>query len=618
MKQFFVVFFANLMALLVILMIPVLLGIILIASASMNPNFSSGIQVPDGAVLVFDLSLNLTDSPEHDTESDPLKNAFSSSQAESICLHHVIVAIRHAAKDSRIKALYLQGALQPQDFGTGYSNLMELRTAIQEFKDSGKTVISYMEAPTSKDYFLNCIANKVYLNPYGELETPGIASEKMYFFDLFVKYGIQVQVTRVGKYKSAVEPFILDKMSVADREETHRLISDIWGDYITTVCASRPGKNITPDSLQTLIDTEGFIEADKALSSGLVDALKYRGDVIKELAEMAKPDSTDESSFKQIALRDYYAATKPVSTKDSKIAVLYLEGEIVDGEGAASSIGGDRFAAYLRYLAAEKSVKAVVLRVNSPGGSAFASEVIQHEIIELRKSGKPVIVSMGNYAASGGYWVSAFSDCIYAEPNTITGSIGVFGMFFNVKGLADKLGVTTDTEKVGNFADFDTIYRPKTDQELNLAQLQVNDLYHKFVLKVSKGRKIDEAKVEEIAQGRVWTGKAALEIGLVDKMGGLDDAIQDAADRAQVSKGSYTVMEYPRTLKLAEKLAMALAGYKEPVMSVDPTISIPATSVDANPLFKATDALRSQLSSLRNYNDPMGLYARLPLGFELK
>jgi protease-4 len=302
------------------------------------------------------------------------------------------------------------------------------------------------------------------------------------------------------------------------------------------------------------------------------------------------------------------------------VAVLYLEGEIVDGEGSASNIGGERFATYLRYLASDKSVKALVVRVNSPGGSAFASEVIQHEISALRKTGRPVVISMGNYAASGGYWVTTSSDYIYAEPTTITGSIGVFGLFFNVQGLADTVGITTDTEKIGNYSDFDTVFRPKSDPELKIAQDQVNDIYGKFVDRVAKSRKMDPAVVEQNAQGRVWTGKDALDIHLVDKMGGLDDAIADAAKRAELSSGSYSIAEYPRPLKLAEKLILALQGFKEPVMTVDPFANILSTQTvrKGNPLVKATDDFRKQISSLNNFNDPMGFYARLPMGMELK
>lgn len=623
MKQFFVVFFANLLAILVVLSVPATLVTILVISALLDPDTASSdsVTITDGTVLVFDMDVNLVDSPEHDTEDDPLKSAIhGSSEVESIPLRHVILAIRHAADDSRIKALYMQGSLEPQEFGTGYSNLLELRNAILDFKARGKKVYAYLESATAKDYFVACCADKVYLNAYGELDTPGLASVKSYYLDAFQKLGVQVQVTKVGKYKSAVEPFIRDKMSDEDREETTALLSDLWDKFKETVVKSRSSvKAMTADSLQQLIDTEGYIPAQKALDMGLVDEFMYRGEVIKMLSSAYPSEATDTSPFKQVTVRDYYNTTKSTNIKASKVAILYLEGEIVDGDGSESNIGGDRFARYVRYLAAESSIKAVVLRVNSPGGSAFASEVLQHEIRQLKKE-KPVIVSMGNYAASGGYWISAYSDKIYAEPNTITGSIGVFGMFFNVKGLADMVGVTTDTVKVGNFADFETVFRPKTDQEISLAQERVDYLYKEFKRKVSEGRGISVDDVETIAQGRVWSGERAKDKKLVNELGGLDDAIAAAVDAARLKDGTYSVVEYPRTVKLSEKIALLLQGYKEPVMESQSLAQIMGwhDMASGNPVLRQLSQVESQLESLKNFNDPAGMYARMPLQTNLR
>jgi protease-4 len=293
---------------------------------------------------------------------------------------------------------------------------------------------------------------------------------------------------------------------------------------------------------------------------------------------------------------------------DNVVAVLYLEGEIVDGWGELTNIGGDRFAAELRELRKDDDVKVVVLRVNSPGGSAFASEVIQHEIIAL-KAKKPVIISMGNYAASGGYWVSTYGDRIFAEPNTLTGSIGVFGMFVDAQKLMNNIGITFDTAKTGNYADFETQTRPKTDQELALAQARVDDLYGKFLDKVSDSRHIprDGANgIDTIAQGRVWAGTEALNLRLVDEIGGLEDAIKYAANKAKLGT-RYHVKEYPEQMSFAESLAQIFNHQEEPVMQAK-----------ADPLTQQYLKLRSDLKVFQEFNDPMGAYARMPLGWEIK
>ena len=472
MKQFFITFFANLAALLFVFGGPVLLFLILmVASFSTSAKGKRMVSIERGSILVFDLSMNVTDSPEHATSTNPLSDAFGGDKVPSVTLRHLTTALQKAAKDDRIKGLFLQGSFEPADFGTGYACLKEVREAIIDFKKSGKQVYAYLEAPTTRDYYVASAASVITMNPYGEMEMPGLAAVKTYYKGAMDKYGVDVQVTRVGKYKSAVEPFILTKMSDADREETQKLIDDLWGDFVTAVTDSR---HIDPAAFQQLVDTDGYILPEHAKSAGLVDKLAYFGDVLNDLGKVAPAKdyySKVPLPFQQVAIGDYINTEKTPRLLgerggDSVVAVLYLEGEIVDGWGDLTNIGGDRFSAELRELNKDDEVKAVVLRVNSPGGSAYASEEIQREIIAL-KAKKPVIVSMGNYAASGGYWVSTYGDRIFAEPNTLTGSIGVFGMVSSdVQKLFNDFGVTFDTAKTGNYADFETIYRPKTDQEL--------------------------------------------------------------------------------------------------------------------------------------------------------
>jgi protease-4 len=610
MKQFFISFFANVAALLLVFGGPLLLLLILIVASI---SFSSKAQhlafIERGSILVFDMSLNVTDSPEHATSTSAIDQAFSNDNSKSVTMRTLITALEKAGKDDRIKALLLKGSFTPADYGTGYACLHELRDAIIAFRKTGKKVYAYLESPSTRDYYVASTASVIYLNPYGDMETPGLASIKTYYKQLFDKYGIDVQVTRVGKYKSAVEPYILDKMSEADREETSKLLGDLWGDFLSAVSDSR---GIDPSQLQQLIDTDGFILPEHALSAHLVDKLSYFGDVLDDLGKVAPSSSFADIPlpFKQVAIGDYVSQSTPKlvgeRSNSNVIAVLYLEGEIVDGWGDTTNIGGDRFAAELRQLRRDDKVKAVVLRVNSPGGSAYASEVLQREILAL-KDKKPVIVSMGNYAASGGYWISTFGDRIFADTNTLTGSIGVFGMFFDIQKLASTYGVTFDVAKTQKYADFDTITRPKTPEEIALAQARVDDLYGKFVDKVSRGRNIPNAQVQQIAQGRVWSGAEALNLHLVDEIGGLQKAINYAVDKAKLGT-NYELREVPHQLGLSETLAVLLNNQEAPLEK------------EAKPdlLTQQFLKMKGDLKTLQEFNDPLGMYARLPLGFEVR
>ena len=609
MKQFFITFFANLAALLFVFGGPLLLFMILmVASFSASSKGKHLISIERGSILVFDLSVNVNDSPEHATPTSPF-DALNGDNGKNVTLHRLITALNKAAKDDRIKGLFLTGSFQPADFGTGYACLKELREAIVDFKKTGKKVYAYLESPATRDYYIASAASVIYMNPYGEMQMPGLAVIKTYYKGGLDKYGIDVQVTRVGKYKSAVEPFILNKMSDADREETQKLLDDLWGDFVSTVAESR---KIDPAVLQQLVDTEGYILPESALKAKLVDRLAYFGDVLDDLGKVA-PSSAYALlplPFKQISINDYVNAGRTPHLigelhSDNIVAVLYLEGEIVDGQGELTNIGGDRFAAELRQLRKNDEVKAVVLRVNSPGGSAYASEVIQREIIKL-KAKKPVIISMGNYAASGGYWVSTYGDRIFAEPNTLTGSIGVFGLFMNVQKLGNSLGVTWDSAKTGAYADFETISRPKTDQELKLAQARVDDLYAKFLDKVSTSRGIPVEALQLIAQGRVWSGSEAFNLKLVDEIGGLEKAIGYAANKAKLGQ-RYKVKEYPQQVSFAETLALLLSNQESPV-----------SKAKIDPLTEQFLKLKSDFKTFREFNDPMGAYARMPLGWEIK
>ncbi len=624
MKQFFITFFANLAALLFVFGGPMLLLLILIAASfSSSLKNKHTVTLQRGTILVMDLSMNVSDSPEHASDNSPFNGALGGDDTRSMTLRSLLSALKKAARDSRIKALFIVGSFEPTDFGTGYAALKELREAILDFENTGdhKQVYAYLEAPSTRDLYVASAANTVYLNPYGEIEAPGLAVVKTYYKDGLDKFGIDVQVTRHGKYKSAVEPFILDKMSPEDREETQKLIDDLWGEIVTTVADTR---KMDPAVLQQLVDTDGYIQPQHALDAHLVDKLSYFGDVLNDLGKIAPASDYAKIPlpFQQIAIGDYINASRTPRLLgerggDNQVAVLYLEGEIVDGWGDTTNIGGDRFAAELRQLRKDNDVKAVVLRVNSPGGSAFASEEIQHEVIALKAAKKPVIVSMGAYAASGGYWVSTYGDRIFAEPNTITGSIGVFGMFFDAQKLFTNVGITFDTAKTGAYADFETISRPKTDAEMALAQARVEDLYGKFLDKVSNSRGIDRTKLDEIAQGRVWTGKDALDLKLVDEIGGLNKAIAYAVQSAKLS--DYYVKEYPEKVTFADTLEQLLSNQEEPVSQIKPDLRLnPAALIKPDVLTQQYLKAEGELKTLQEFNDPMGMYARMPLGWDIK
>lgn len=555
-----------------------------------------------GSYLVFNLDANITDAPPRVDFS-----AFTGNdRPETLQLRTVTRALRAAAVDDRVAGVLMTGSLAPNGYGSGYAALKEVRAALEDFKAAGKPVKAYLTFADKKDYYLASVANDLVLDPYGIILLPGLASEPMFYAGAFEKFGIGIQVTRVGKYKSYVEPFTRKDMSPENREQVQKLLDDVWGSLVADIAQSR---GITPAALQATVDAEGLIRADTAKTAKLVDRIAYRDEVIDDLkAKTGRKGAKD--TFKQISLSNY-ARIAPdradhnrkgvMPVRGSNIALVYAEGAIVDGEGEVGDIGGVKFARELRLLRQNDSIKAIVLRVNSPGGSATASEAIQREIRLARKV-KPVIVSMGSYAASGGYWISAYGDRIFAEPTTITGSIGVFGIQFDVQKLANNLGFTFDSVKTGKFADALTISRPKTDEELAVFQRMVDWIYGEFVGKVADARHLKVDFVREIAQGRVWSGTEAKKLGLVDEIGGLDAAIKYAAGKVGLGS-NYKLVEYPRKKEFSEAIA-------EMIERVSPH----STHAQATGLVgEITQRLETELGVLRTFNDPQGIYTRLPL-----
>lgn len=583
-------------------------GLLLLLFAAANSK-DPGPIVKDKSVVVFDLSMNITD--REPSAGEVLQQTFSGVEEERMTLRKVIDTLEKARRDRRIVAIYLDGTRTSATNSAGFASLKEIRKALSEFRASGKKIIAYSADWGKKEYYLSSIADTVIVNPLGLVEINGLSSQPMFLAGALQKYGIGVQIVRVGKFKGAVEPFILNKLSPENREQTQKLLNDVWGEWRDTVGTSR---KINPQKLQAIADNQSLLEATAAKANGLVDQVGYTDEVVTKLKELTNSDK-DEKTFSQINLRKY--AEVPGDSlglersSRNKIAVVYAEGEIVDGKGDDEQVGGDRFAKIFNRIRQDKNVKAVVLRINSPGGSASAAEVMQREV-RLTRQVKPVIVSMGDVAASGGYWIASDSNRIFAEPNTITGSIGVFGVLFNGQKLANDHGITWDSVKTARYADAQTVARPRSPQELAIYQRSVNRIYNLFLNKVAQGRKLPEQKVAEIAQGRVWSGVAAKQIGLVDEIGGLGAAIDYAAKQAKLDK-DWQLQEYPKESTLGQRL---FGGAVEDISTV---LGFDKGQIkSSNPLTTEFIKIQQELAILQNMNDPQGVYARLPFNLKIE
>lgn len=493
--------------------------------------------VKKNSVMILDLNGTLVER----MQEDPLGilSQLFNDDSNTYGLDDILSSIKKAKENKDIKGIYLQA----NSLGTSYASLQEIRNALLDFKESGKFVIAYADSYTQGLYYLSSAADKVLLNPKGMIEWRGIASTPLFYKDLLQKIGVEMQVFKVGTYKSAVEPFTATEMSPANREQVTAFISSIWSQVTKGVSASR---NIPVDSLKAYADRMlMFYPAEESVRCGLADTLVYRNDVRDYLKRLVDIDEDDNLSL--LGLGDMINVRKnvPKDKSGNIIAVYYASGEITDYPGSATSeegIVGSKVIRDLRKLKDNDDVKAVVLRVNSPGGSAFASEQIWYAVKEL-KTKKPVIVSMGDYAASGGYYISCGADTIVAEPTTLTGSIGIFGMVPNVKELTDKIGLSYDVVKTNKYADFGNIMRPFSEGEKALLQMMVAEGYDTFITRCAEGRHTTKEAIEKIAEGRVWTGEAAKELGLVDELGGIDKALDIAIAKARV--GGYTIVSYP-------------------------------------------------------------------------
>ncbi|MCT7979410.1 signal peptide peptidase SppA [Laspinema olomoucense] len=609
MRDFFKYTFASILGTIVglgVLGVLSLGGLLIVVGTIATSSKDAGPNVENNSMLVFDLSMNITDSQPTSTTAEALSRTLSEdSEPNTMTLRQVVETIDAAREDDRILGIYLHST--SSSTSNGFATLREVRSALERFQDAGKTIIAYDQDWSEGEYYLASVSDEILLNPLGMIEMNGLSSETTFLTGGLQKYGVGVQVTRVGKYKSAVEPFVLTQSSPESRQQTEKLLSDIWGDFLTTVDRR---EKISAQQVQQVVNTRGMLMATEAEQQGFVDRLAYFDEVVAQLKELTGQKEEDRT-FRQIGLSGYAAVSEDQRATKARsapqIALVYAEGEIVSGEGGSTQVGGDRLAKQLRDLRRDEDVKAIVLRVNSPGGSATASEVIQREV-QLIAESKPIVVSMGNVAASGGYWISSYGSKIFAQPNTITGSIGVFGMLLNIQSLGNKQGINWDVVKTGPYADIDTITRPRTAQEMAIIQQMVDGIYERFLNLIVESRNLPAQKVSEIAQGRVWSGQEAKQLGLVDELGGLNEAILAAAELAELGE-DWKVEEYPQTRTFEQILIERLLGSRLKALVPTP---------EPDPLTAQLQELYEEVSMVKNLNDPFHAYTRLPFTFQIR
>ena len=492
------------------------------------------------------------DIPDRTTDNPFGGINFTSMESQDMTgMNEILRNIEHAKTDANIKGIYLELSSIP----TSTATLQEIRDKLVEFKESGKFVVVYGESMSQSAYYVASIADRIFLNPEGMLDLHGMASQVMFYKHLFDKLDIEMQIVRGpnNRFKSAVEPYFLDKMSEANREQMDKLLGTVWGKILSDISLSR---NISVEQLNQIADNlETLFSADKALEYGLVDNLYYKDQVLEELKGL----TGSNKDINAVANAKYAKSYKDKNTSKNEVAIIYASGQIFDGKGSEENIYSENLSKTIRKAREDENIKAIVLRVNSPGGSAVASAVIGREL-DLAKAEKPIIVSMGNYAASGGYWISANADYIFADATTLTGSIGVFGTFPNAQGfLNNKIGLTFDVAKTNENADFGSITQPLTEFQYSKLQENVVQTYDHFTKRVAEGRGLSQSYVDSIGQGRVWAGADAIGLGLVDQIGDMEDAIAYAVQKANLAD-DYKVVELPKQKDFMTRLMESMNG----------------------------------------------------------
>lgn len=495
------------------------------------------------------LTLKLEGTLSERVEPNSFLDLIGQNTDLEIGLDDILSSIKKAKENDNIKGIYINSGA----FAASNASLKEIRDQLADFKESGKFIIAYADVYSQGCYYLSSVADKVIMNPQGNLDLHGLSSSPTFYKGLLNKVGIEMQIFKVGTFKSAVEPFMLDKMSDANREQVTAYINDIWSTITSEISDSR---KISVDKINQLTDSlQTFKLANASVNDGLVDTLMYETEVKEYLKDLLKVEKAKDVRMASIKDMTSVSFVKESNSKDV-IAILYAEGSINNGSGK-DGITDKRYVKEIEKLKDNDKVKAVVFRVNSPGGSAYASEQIWKAITDL-KAKKPVVVSMGDYAASGGYYIACNASKIIAQPNTLTGSIGIFGMFPNFEGLTKKVGLSFDNVKTNKFADFGDATRPMRPEEKVILQQYIEHGYDLFLTRCSEGRNIPKDSLDHIAQGRVWTGNQALKIGLVDALGNIDTAIQEAAKLAKLD--DYSLQDYPKKVDFLESL---LSNQKE-------------------------------------------------------
>jgi protease-4 len=542
MKQFFKFMFASMAGFILSIFVFFLIMTGIISGMLMTFKKDSTVAVNDKSILHVKFENRIRER----TNNDPFENFDLSGikTDKTPGLEDILKSIKKAENDLRIKGIFLDFS----DVDAGIATVEEIRQALLDFKKGGKFIYAYGESFSQGAYYLASAADRIFLYPEGDINLRGLHADLMFFKGTLEKLEVKPEIIRHGKFKSAVEPFMYDKMSEENREQITSFLTSIWKNILNGISSSR---NISEDELQKIADGIEGRKAEDAVNIHLVDQLAYYDEVLNELKK--KTDTPSDDKLKFVTLKQYSRAfVKGQDFSAKKIAVIYANGEIGSGDGNDDIIGSDRIAGAIRKARTDSTVKAIVLRVNSPGGSALASDVIWRETVLAQKA-KPFIVSMGDYAASGGYYIACAADTIVAQPNTITGSIGVFGLLFNAQEMfRNKFGITFDSVKTGKYADIGTLTRPMSDREREIIQEEVESIYGTFLQHVSDGRNMNVADIDSIGQGRVWSGIDAKRLGLVDVLGGLNDAVAIAAAKANVT--NYRTISLPEQKEFFEKI----------------------------------------------------------------
>ena len=586
MKDFLKFTFASVIGVILAGVVFTILGIITLVGIVASSDTET--VVKDNSIFVLDFKGSLSER----VQENPLQQLLG-EEFEAYGLDDILASIKKAKDNDKIKGIYIQ----PSYLEASYASLEEIRNALLDFKESGKFIVAYADQYAQGMYYLSSVADKIIINPQGSIGWHGAGMQPVFFKNLVSKLGLEVQVFRVGTYKSAVEPFIATEMSPANREQMTECLESVWHRILADVSDSR---RIPTDTLNAYADRYmDFCQAEEYIQCKLADTLMYKDEVISYLKQLSGRDENDK--LNSLFIEDMINVKKnvPKDKSGNIIAVYYAYGEILDAPGSSTEdcIDVQKMCKDLRKLRDNDDVKAVVLRVNSPGGSAYGSDQIWREVVRLKEK-KPVIVSMGDYAASGGYYISCAANRIFADPTTLTGSIGIFGMMYSGEKLfTETLGLNFDVVKTNKYADFGMLTRPMNDGEKGLMQMYVNNGYDLFLTRCSDGRGISKEDLDKIAQGRVWTGSKAKELGLVDELGGLDKALDIAIAKAGVD--AYTVMSYPKKESFFESL-----------MNTNP-----GNYIKARMLKGTMGEIYQQFSILENFDKCDRIQARVP--FEL-